>query len=127
MKSSKSYGCTHLIEVCHTWVMSRKVITQLIDDIDGKPLEDGQGETVLFALDDTDYEIDLSLQNADKLRGILLDYSAKGRKVAGTRKSRAKSPSGNAAEIRAWAEDQGRDVPDRGRISADVRKAFDAR
>ena len=107
--------------------MSQKVITQLIDDIDGKPLEGGQGETVLFALDDTDYEIDLSLQNADKFRGILLDYSAKGRKVAGTRKSRAKTPSGKPAEIRAWAKDQGRDVPDRGRIPADVRKAFDAR
>lgn len=42
--------------------MAQRVLTQLVDDIDGTELEDGQGETVTFALDGSNYEIDLSPQ-----------------------------------------------------------------
>jgi hypothetical protein len=106
--------------------MAQKVITQLVDDIDGKVLTDGEGETVAFGLDGTTYEIDLS-KNADKLRGLFQDYIAAGRKTGGKRTSRSSSSRSNAAEIRAWAKDKGMEVPDRGRIPADVRDAWDAR
>ena len=111
--------------------MAQKVITQLVDDIDGKELKDGEGETVSFMLDGTTYEIDLSLKNADKFRGVFQDYIAAGRKVGRTSgalltKSSQKRMN-DAADIRAWAKDQGIDVPDRGRIPADVRAKWEAR
>lgn len=109
--------------------MAQKTIIQLVDDIDDKPLADGEGETVTFALDGTTYEIDVSLKNADKLRGVLQDYIAAGRKVGrktGTAGKRTQAgPS--AAEVRDWARSNGHNVPDRGRIPQEVRDAFDAR
>ena len=51
--------------------MARKIIYQLVDDIDSTSLAEGEGETVQFALDGTDYEIDLSDENAKKLRDAL--------------------------------------------------------
>ena len=44
--------------------MARKIIHQLVDDLDDTVLEPGEGETVLFALDGKSYEIDLSADNA---------------------------------------------------------------
>jgi hypothetical protein len=110
--------------------MAQKVITQLVDDIDGKELKDGEGETVTFALDGTTYELDLSLKNADKFRGVFQDYIAAGRKVGkspGKRGSKAAQSGPSAAEVRAWAKDNGFEVPDRGRIPAAVQEAYDAR
>lgn len=105
--------------------MAQRVITQLVDDLDGKELKEGDGETVTFALDGTSYEIDLSRKNADKFRGVLQDYIAAGRKVGKAKGAKASAPKTNAAEVRAWAKSNGYDVPDRGRIPAEVRAAFD--
>lgn len=109
--------------------MAQRVITQLVDDIDGKEIVNGKGETVLFALDGTTYEIDLSDKNAEKFRGLFQEYIAAGRKAGRSsgRTRRAPGASGNAAEIREWAKSNGLDVPDRGRIPASVRNAFEAR
>jgi hypothetical protein len=108
-------------------LMAQKVITQLVDDIDGKELKEGQGETVTFALDGTTYEIDLSNKNADAMRGAFQDYIAAGRKVSKASGSKRKAAgSSNAAEVRAWAISNGHDVPERGRIPAAVREAFEA-
>lgn len=109
--------------------MAQKVITQLVDDIDGKELKEGEGETVTFALDGAQYELDLSKKNADTFRGLFQDYIAAGRKVTGGRgKAARKTQSGpSAAEIRDWARSNGHEVPDRGRIPESVREAFDAR
>ena len=38
--------------------MARKIVHQLVDDLDGTVLEVGSGETILFSLDGTAYEID---------------------------------------------------------------------
>ncbi len=40
--------------------MAQRTTVLLVDDIDGRMLKEGQGETVTFALDDTPYGIDLS-------------------------------------------------------------------
>lgn len=109
--------------------MSQKTIIQLVDDIDGRELNPGEGETVTFALDGTTYELDLSAKNADKFRGVFQDYIAAGRKVTGSRgnSSRTKSnSSGDAKAIREWAQAQGLDVPARGRIPAPVREQYEA-
>lgn len=106
--------------------MAQKTIITLEDDIAGGEAD----ETVTFALDGTTYEIDLNVDNADTLRGILYDYTAKARKVGGKAQSTARKLAASsgpaAAEIRVWAKDNGYDVPDRGRIPADVREAFDS-
>jgi len=105
--------------------MAQKTIIQLEDDIDGTEAD----ETVAFALDGTNYEMDLTSENADALRGVLDNYTAKARKVGKAKSSRkaAAAPSGPAAaEVRAWAKDNGHNVSDRGRIPAEVRRAFDS-
>ena len=107
------------------FVMARKTLVILEDDIDGGEA----AETVTFGLDGTSYEIDLSNANAEKLRDALAPFIAAARKAparTGRRSSRSNG-AGNAAEIRAWAKSQGLQVPERGRIPAEVRQAWDAR
>jgi ABC-type proline/glycine betaine transport system substrate-binding protein len=48
----------------------RQVTIAIVDDLDGTQA----GETVAFALDGEDYEIDLSTKNADVLRTALMPY-----------------------------------------------------
>ena len=103
--------------------MSSKVIVLLEDDFDGTKAD----ETVEFGLDGVAYAIDLSDDNAKKLRGALDGYVSKARKVSGRRSSgrKAGSPIDNTA-VRAWAEANGIEVSKRGRISQDVVSQFRA-
>lgn len=108
--------------------MVQKVNIVLEDDIDGTAAD----ETVTFGLDGTTYEIDLSAANAAKLRDALGLYTGHGRKVttSGSRRRAAKAGGDtgtSAREIRDWARSNGHSVPERGRIPADVRAAFEAR
>jgi hypothetical protein len=99
--------------------MAQQVNIVLVDDIDGSAAD----ETVSFALDGKEYEIDLSTKNAGKLRDAVAPYVGHARKAAGRRRGgRANGPS--PADIRAWARDNGFNVPDRGRVSAEVRDAY---
>jgi len=100
--------------------MAQKVQTLFIDDIDGG---DAEG-TVRFALDGTDYEIDLSAAHTAELHQALATYITHGRKVGGAAR---RAPSGrrapsdiDAVAVRVWAKEQGLAVNDRGRIPADV-------
>ena len=114
--------------------MAQKIHIVLEDDLDGSEAT----ETVSFGLDGTSYEIDLNEQNAASLRDALATYVGHGRKVGnGPRRSGRKSSSSasssssatdgpSAKEIRDWARQNGHDVPDRGRVSAEVREAYDA-
>jgi hypothetical protein len=103
--------------------VSSKVLVILEDDVDGGKAD----ETVEFALDGAAYAIDLSDANAKKLRGALDGYVSKARKVSGRRSSGRKtsSPIDNKA-IRRWAQANGIEVSERGRISADVVEQFRA-
>ena len=102
--------------------MARKVQTFLIDDLDGSEAE----RTVLFGLDGTHYEIDLSTAHAKALSTTLARYIDAGRKVTGTARRAGHSErksSGNGAtnaEVRAWAIAHGLKVKDRGRIPAAI-------
>src|SRR5262245_19381399 len=103
--------------------MAQKVQITLVDDLDGSDAE----ETVTFGLDGATYEIDLNSKNAAKLRAALSTYVGNARKVGGRRTTRRSSAAGpSAAEIREWARASGFEVPDRGRVSAEVRQAYDA-
>jgi hypothetical protein len=106
--------------------MAQKVNIVLVDDIDGSEAS----QTVSFGLDGTTYEIDLGDKNAAALREALAGYIGHARKVgsAGRRGRRttvtALGPS--SKEIRDWARSNGYDVSDRGRVSSEVRDAFEA-
>jgi hypothetical protein len=104
--------------------VAQKVNIVLIDDIDGSEAV----ETVSFGLDGTTYEIDLNKKNAAALRDALASYVGNARKVSGTRRRRSSASTAlgpSAREIRDWARSNGFKVPDRGRIPADVREAFE--
>lgn len=112
--------------------MARRIVHQLVDDIDGALLEAGEGETVHFSLNGAAYEIDLTTAHADELRDALAPYMKAGRRTTASGSGRAGSPrrraSGRAdtAAIREWAKANGHKVSERGRISADVMAAYNA-
>ena len=55
--------------------MARETIITLVDDLDGGPAD----ETVVFSLDGATYEIDLSAENASRLRMLIKTYVAAAR------------------------------------------------
>jgi hypothetical protein len=116
--------------------VAQRTIVQLTDDLDGKNIPDGKGETVRFGLDRHDYEIDLTDRNAKALRDALQVYVAAGRRVgSNSRPGRVRS-NGAAAPasasvrdydpkaVRAWAEGQGLEVSQRGRVPAELITKF---
>ncbi len=111
--------------------MAQKITTLFIDDIDG-----GQADgTVRFALDGTDYEIDLNAKHSEELRSALGKYVCHARKVGGGarragraagRASRSGGSTLNTTEIRNWARENGYDIKDRGRVPADLVAKYQA-
>ena len=100
--------------------MAQKIQTLFIDDIDGS---DAEG-TVRFALDGTDYEIDLNADHTTALRGALAVYVAHARKVSASRRvprgAGRKASAIDTTAVRAWAREQGIDVKERGRVPATI-------
>jgi hypothetical protein len=105
--------------------MAQKITTLFIDDIDGGAAEG----TVRFALDGTEYEIDLNAKHSEELRSALGKYVTHARKMGGAarrggrtagRASRRTGPGLNTTEIRNWARENGYDIKDRGRVPADL-------
>jgi hypothetical protein len=114
--------------------MAQRTIVQLTDDLDGKTIPDGKGQTIRFGVDRQDYEIDLTDKNAKAFRDTLQTYVAAGRRVtSGPRGSRPRGSGSTAAApardydpkaVRAWAEKQGIEVNQRGRVSAELIAKF---
>lgn len=97
--------------------MAKEVTERLVDDLDGTTA----AETVTYGLDGITYEVDLSEVNAKELRSYLQRFMEVSR-------SRGKAgKASDAAAIRAWARDQGIEVPDRGRIPGSVREQYEGR
>jgi hypothetical protein len=113
--------------------VAQKVLVQLIDDLDGTVAEDA--ETVQFALDGVQYEIDLKAENAAKLRDGLKDFVEKARRSGGrTKRGAAATIRKIVAEsrtkeqtkaIREWAKANGHELSDRGRIPTHVIEEFE--
>lgn len=112
--------------------MAQKVTVSLVDDLDGSEAE----ETVEFGLDGAAYQIDLSSDNAERLREALGDYIEHARRSGGRKRpagrpvavGRAPRPASADREqnqaIREWARKQGLKVSDRGRIPTEVLDAY---
>jgi Lsr2 len=107
--------------------MAQQIQTLFIDDIDGGAAEG----TVRFALDGTNYEIDLSSKHSDELHTALRKYVEHARKVGGTA-SRPGARGGrrtstvDTGAVRAWARKNGYDIKDRGRVPADLVAKYQA-
>ena len=94
--------------------MAQVLTVRLVDDLDGSSAD----ETVEFAIDGKQYEIDLTSAHASKLRGVLADYvSAARRHSAQLRRGRRREETAGARPtttvnreqnqaIRAWARKQ---------------------
>ena len=108
--------------------MAKKTVVLLEDDIDGSEAD----ETISFALDGSEYEIDLNEGHANELREALARFTDAGRKVAGGRgrsaiRTRSSSQGGpDAKAVRLWAAENGIQVNTRGRIQADVVEKYEA-
>jgi len=108
--------------------MAKKTVVVLEDDIDGSEAS----ETISFALDGSEYVIDLNEGHANDLRGALERYTDAGRKVTGGRgrsaAARAKSSQAgpDAKAVRMWALENGIQVNTRGRIQAEVVEKYEA-
>ena len=108
--------------------MAKRTIHVLVDDLDGGDAE----ETVKFALDGVQYEIDLSKKNASKIREALAPYVAAGTRIGrgavlgGGRTAVSRGRGAATADrdqnkaIREWAQSKGIKVSDRGRIKQDI-------
>ncbi|MCG7320899.1 MULTISPECIES: histone-like nucleoid-structuring protein Lsr2 [Arsenicicoccus] len=106
--------------------MAQRIQVILEDDIDGG----AAAETVTFALDGVTYEIDLSEDNARKLRDDLATWVGHARRSGGRKTTGRKPSSGggrnNLNDVREWGRQNGFQVSDRGRVSSELQKAYDA-
>ena len=110
--------------------MAKTTVEVLVDDLDGSEAV----ETVRLGWDGEWRELDLSRRNLAALSRVFDKYWNAGRPAGGerrsTRASRRKSPSRSTRAtrdpkvIRAWATENGIEMPARGRIPTDVERQY---
>lgn len=108
--------------------MAQKILREFIDDIDGSVAE----RTFTFAVDGTNYEIDLSSENIAEFKASIAGFVESARRSGSSGTSRSRSIGQRSSSdrerltaIRGWARENGYNVRDRGRISAEVQQAYD--
>lgn len=120
--------------------MAKRVQILLLDDLANDDTTQAD-ETVTFSLDGIDYEIDLTAENAHRLRTSLKEFTQAGRIIGRNPKRTTKprprnapaTPAGehqaeeDTAVIRAWAVKEGLlPAGQRGRLANSVRQAYAA-
>ncbi|WP_270888931.1 histone-like nucleoid-structuring protein Lsr2 [Pedococcus sp. 5OH_020] len=108
--------------------MAKQTTVTITDDLDGS----ANAKEVSFSLNGKTWVIDLSAKNRVALEKALKPYIAKATEQGGrnrrgrtTRSSSRSKSRTDLAAVREWAKNNGHQVSDRGRISADVQKAYD--
>lgn len=104
--------------------MAKKVTTSLVDDFDGSE----PAQTVSFAFDHVDYEIDLCDPNIRQFREDMAKYIGKARRVTRNGKTVRRSAARHAhlQAAREWLRSNGYNIGDRGRVPKDKLKEFEA-
>ncbi|OZE74202.1 Lsr2 family protein [Rhodococcoides fascians A21d2] len=119
--------------------MGKEVSTEFVDDMDGSRIADGSGETVEFSVSGVDYVIDLKSSNATEFHRKLDRYIKYATRVGGRRRKTltagARTPiptivvevePGRGKAVRQWAAAGGYDISRRGRISSEIKEAYNA-
>ncbi|HWG73342.1 MAG TPA: Lsr2 family protein [Acidimicrobiales bacterium] len=121
--------------------MAQKVQVLITCDLDEEETE--AAETVTFGHDGATYELEMCQQHLDEFNNWIGEYIGVARRAgsvnrarraaagAGTgsrsrSRSRGAGSTSSLGAIREWARANGFNVSDRGRISGEVRAAFDA-
>jgi len=116
--------------------VAKQTTVSFVDDLDGSKAHG----TVEFALDGRSYEIDLSDENAARLRDTVAPFVNAARKAGGRSAARgrgrsqhevaeakpARSNREETAAIRQWARQHGHEISERGRIPKSVLEAYNA-
>ncbi len=100
--------------------MARKEVVELTDDLDDSPAS----QTIRFAVQGVEYEIDLSERNAKKFNAAIAPFVEKGRRITGRKRLGGRHSNGTAgvdpSVIRQWAHENGIEISRRGRIPGDI-------
>ncbi len=98
--------------------MARKEVVELTDDLDQSPAS----QTIRFAVEGVEYEIDLSEKNAKRFKVAIAPFVEKGRRIGGGKRARrGRATAGiDPSVIRQWANEQGIEISTRGRIPGDI-------
>jgi Lsr2 len=105
--------------------MAKQTVVQLIDDLDGSPAR----STVRFGWSGSDYQIDLSSENARAFEAAIAPYLSAAKRVTAARRGGRRQAAAKVvdlAAVRAWALSNGHKVSRRGRIPAVVLDAYHA-
>jgi hypothetical protein len=106
--------------------MAKKTVEKFYSDLSGDEV-DTPSPTVTFTFDGVGYEVDLTEAERQAFADAVAPYIAVGRRAAGRAASSrtASRKSGvDAKAVREWAQEQGLDVPARGRVPASLIQAY---
>lgn len=110
--------------------MAQSTRTILTDDITGKEIDEGSGESIEFSISGTTYSIDLDEKNAAKFHNAFqfyIDHATRvGRAPRGGKRMTRRNVEADPAAVRAWAASNGYEVSPRGRIKAEILEAYRA-
>jgi hypothetical protein len=111
--------------------VAQQIVSTLVDDITGKEIPSGEGETIQFTYQGSVYQIDLDTKNAAKFHAAMGAYVSHAQKlgragnVTPLRRS-AKNTDVDTQAVRSWAESNGYEISARGRIKGEIVEAFRA-
>jgi hypothetical protein len=103
----------------------QRVDVRLEDDLTGGPAD----ETVEFGIDGRSYEIDLNARHAADFRRQLarfLEHASLVRPAHRRPSVRTPASRERSRQIRVWAEEQGFDVSERGRLPREVIQQYES-
>lgn len=103
----------------------QRVDVRLEDDLTGGPAD----ETVEFGIDGRSYEIDLNARHAADFRQQLarfLEHASLVRPAQRRAPVRTLANRARSRQIRAWAEEQGFDVSERGRLPSEIIQQYES-
>lgn len=109
--------------------MAQRTITVLTDDITGEDIPEGTGETITFAVNGVEYSLDVADKQARKFHDTMQFYIDHGTKVGGRARrgsGGSSKKSNDTAKIKAWADEQGIDYPQRGRLPGSLIEQYEA-
>lgn len=108
--------------------MAKKTVEKFYSDLSGDEI-DTPSPTVAFTFDGVGYEVDLTEAERQTFADAVAPYVAVGRRATGrasSSRSTSKRSGVDAKAVREWAQEQGLDVPARGRVPSSLIEAYEA-